>query len=118
MRKTKGTANEEAAALKALQVLPGVGPSIARDLFDLGFRRPEELRGADPETLYERSCVLQGVRIDRCLLYVYRCAIHVTEHPEAPEELRKWWNWKDGRSETWKRKRGVRKETARRLGGR
>jgi hypothetical protein len=118
MGEKRGMANEELMALRALQVLPGVGPSIARDLFDLGFRRPDELSGADPEVLYEKSCALQGVRIDRCLLYVYRCAIHVAEHPEAPDELRKWWNWKDGKMETWKRKRGERKETARRLGGR
>ena len=85
----------QAEAMKALQVLPGVGPSIARDLYDLGFRRPQDLRGSDPEALYERSCALQGTRIDRCLLYVYRCAVHVAEHPEAGAEKRKWWNWKD-----------------------
>jgi hypothetical protein len=93
-KETRGT-QAETQALKALRALPGVGPSIARDLYDLGFRKPEDLRGADPEALYERSCALQGIRIDRCLLYVYRCAVHVAEHPDADETRRKWWNWKD-----------------------
>jgi hypothetical protein len=96
MAKKLGTPAEDAAARKAFQRLPGVGPSIAQDLLDLGLKSPADLVGADPEELYERSCLLQGVRIDRCLLYVYRCAVHVAEHPEAPEDLRKWWNWKDG----------------------
>ena len=87
--------SKDAAALRVLQTLPGVGPSIATDLLDLGFRRPEDLRGSDPEDLYERSCALQGGRIDRCLLYVYRCAVYAAEHPKADAERRKWWNWKD-----------------------
>lgn len=85
----------DSKARKALQVLPGVGPSIAQDLFDLGFRRPEDLRSADPEALYARLCVLRGAHQDRCLLYVFRCAVHVAEHPGAPAPLRLWWNWKD-----------------------
>lgn len=82
------------AALRALQALPGVGPSIAQDLFDLGFRRPEDLRGHDPEALYSRLAVLRGSHQDRCLLYVFRCAVHAAENPDAPAPLRLWWNWK------------------------
>lgn len=83
------------AALRALQALPGVGPSIAQDLLDLGFRRPEDLRGRDPEALYSGLAALRGSHQDRCLLYVFRCAVHVAEHPDAPAPLRLWWNWKD-----------------------
>ncbi len=86
----------KAAALRALQELPGVGPSIAADLYALGLRHPDDLVGRDPEDLYERSCKLQGVRIDRCLLYVYRCAVHYAAHRPRDPERCKWWNWKDG----------------------
>ncbi len=31
-------------SVQALQALPGIGPSIATDLRDLGFRKPTDLR--------------------------------------------------------------------------
>ncbi len=75
--------------------IPGVGVSLARDLRDLGHETVESLRGTDPEELYERLCALRGVPIDRCVLYVFRCATYFasTDHPDP--ELLKWWNWKD-----------------------
>ncbi len=83
-----------------LETLPGIGPSIAEDLRALGVRRVGDLVGRDPEDLYRRSCTLAGTTIDRCLLYVYRCACYAarTARP-APEKL-DWWWWKDrvGRS--------------------
>ncbi len=94
----------EAEALRDLRRIPGVGPSIARDLFELGIRRVADLKGADPEDLYERRCKQQGVRIDRCLLYVFRCAVYFASHDKHDPELLKWWNWKD-RAETAPRKR-------------
>lgn len=91
-------AHSKIEALKALQELPGVGPSIARDLYNLGMRQPQDLIGHDPNDLFERSCRLQRVTIDRCLLYVYRCAVNYATHRPADPELAKWWNWKDGGS--------------------
>lgn len=77
-----------------LQGIPGVGPSIARDLTELGIRRVADLRGRDPNELYERLSAQRGVRMDPCVLYVFRCAIYFAE-TEAPESERlKWWNWK------------------------
>ena len=89
-------ATAKAAALRALQELPGVGPSIADDLYDLGLRQPDDLVGRDPEALYERCCKLRKARIDRCLLYVFRCAVHVATFAPRDPMLRQWWNWKDG----------------------
>jgi hypothetical protein len=81
--------------LKDLQVIPGVGPSIARDLVDLGILRVQDLRGKSPELLYEARCVQVGQRVDRCLLYVFRCAVYyATAKRRDPEKL-KWWNWSD-----------------------
>ena len=81
--------------LKELQVFPGVGKSIAEDLWELGIRSVPSLKGKDPERLYYKRCEQQGVQIDRCLLYVFRCAIYYASHARRKPELLKWWNWKD-----------------------
>ena len=78
-----------------LQQIPGVGPSIAQDLLDLGIDRVADLEGADPEELYERLCVLRGAHIDRCVLYVFRCAVYYASHDAHDPEKLKWWSWKD-----------------------
>lgn len=81
--------------LTDLERIPGVGPSISQDLRDLGMRRVEDLHGADPEALYEQLCLLRGQHIDRCVLYVFRCAVYFARHRDHDPELLKWWNWKD-----------------------
>jgi hypothetical protein len=74
--------------------IPGVGKSVALDLIKLGYKSVKELEGVQPEDMYERSCKLEGVRIDRCLLYVYRCAVYFAENEQHEPEKLKWWNWK------------------------
>ena len=88
---------EKADELKALTVIPGVGKSIATDLWNIGIRNVEDLIEKDPEVLYDRSNTLAGVVQDQCLLYVFRCAVYYAETPESGREpeLLKWWNWKD-----------------------
>jgi hypothetical protein len=83
------------AAIQLLREIPGVGPSIARDLWELGIRKVSDLRGKDPERLYLRRCKQQGAVIDRCLLYVFRCAVYYASTRKHDPELLKWWNWKD-----------------------
>jgi hypothetical protein len=78
-----------------LQTIPGVGPSIARDLGDLGFQRVADLRGRDPERLFADLIVLRGGPVDRCVLYVFRCAVYYADRRRHRPELLKWWNWKD-----------------------
>ena len=78
-----------------LQSAPGVGPSIARDLRDLGFDRLQDLHGADPQTMYDRLRVMRGGYMDRCVLYVFRCAVYFANNSSHDPELLKWWNWKD-----------------------
>ncbi|QQS20834.1 MAG: helix-hairpin-helix domain-containing protein [Candidatus Moraniibacteriota bacterium] len=75
--------------------IPGVGKSIAEDLCDLGIREPTDLRGQDPEVLYESLCRIRGARIDRCVLYVFRTAVFFASHTRHDPEKLKWWNWKD-----------------------
>lgn len=78
-----------------LQSIPGVGPSLAQDLRDLGIQQVAELRGQDPERLYTRLIAQRGVHQDRCVLYVFRCAVYFAETPQPDPERLKWWNWKD-----------------------
>ena len=80
--------------LKELQQIPGVGPSIAQDLYELGIRSIHDLIGKDPEALYQARCRQQGCCIDRCLLYVFRCAVYFASTPNPDPELLKWWQWK------------------------
>lgn len=78
-----------------LRSLPSIGPSLARDLRDLGYRIPSDLRGQDPEKMFAELCEVRGQAIDRCVLYSFRCAVHAVDSPAGDPELRKWWNWKD-----------------------
>jgi hypothetical protein len=78
-----------------LSRIPGVGPSIAADLFQLGIREVADLRGKSPEALYDRLCRAVGQPVDRCVLYVFRCAAYFASEPSPDAELLKWWNWKD-----------------------
>lgn len=83
------------SASNELQRIPGVGPSIAKDLEDLGVHHVLDLREANPEKLYEDLCALRGAHIDRCVLYVFRCAVYFASNDEYDAALLKWWNWKD-----------------------
>jgi hypothetical protein len=78
-----------------LQEIPGVGPSIATDLNELGVTAVSELRGRDPEELYDRLCAQRGEHIDRCVLYVFRTAVYFASRTRHDPKLLKWWNWKD-----------------------
>lgn len=82
-----------------LQNIPGVGPSLAKDLSDLGYGHVSQLRDADPRQMYEALCDLRGAHIDRCVLYVFRCAVYYASNAEHDPELLKWWNWKDGKNQ-------------------
>ena len=77
-----------------LETIPGVGPSISQDLRELGFQRVDDLAGKDPQDMYDALCRLRGARIDRCVLYVFRCATYFASNPSHDPELLKWWNWK------------------------
>jgi len=82
-------------SLKDFRRIPGVGKQIAEDLWQLGFRRVADLKNKDPEKLYLDHCERMGCTVDRCMLYVFRCAVYfASEKVHDPEKL-KWWNWKE-----------------------
>lgn len=78
-----------------LQKIPGVGKATEKSLIMLGYTTIKSLKDANPAQMYEKECLMRGQHIDRCQLYVYRCAVYFasTKNPE-PEKL-KWWYWKD-----------------------
>ncbi len=82
-------------ALQNLQTIPGIGKSLSRDLFDLGYANVEGLKDEVPEDMYARLMVLRGKHVDRCVLYVFRCAVYYASHDQHETELLKWWSWKD-----------------------
>lgn len=86
---------KSASGLKNLQAIPGVGPTIARDLIALGIHSVSDLRKKNPEVLYEEHCIQKGLPVDRCLLYVFRCAVYYASTRRPQPDLLKWWNWKN-----------------------
>jgi len=82
--------------IKKFQIIPGVGEKLAQDLVDLKYREVEELRKEDPEVMYQNLINLREHHIDRCVLYVFRCAVYYASNSVHEPELLKWWNWKDG----------------------
>ena len=81
--------------LKELQTIPGVGKSIAQDLYSLGITSVSDLKDKNPEELYEKLCNIAGKKLDFCLLYTFRCAVYFASNTKHDSELLKWWNWKD-----------------------
>lgn len=82
-------------ALKRLQMIPGVGPAMAQALFDLGYTSVPELAGEDPEAMYQKHMEQQGCHVDRCVLYVFRCAEYFASTKSHDPEKLLWWSWKD-----------------------
>jgi hypothetical protein len=76
-----------------LQDIPWVGPRTQVALEDLGIHGVADLRGRDPAEMYATLCDLEGPT-DRCVLYVFRCAVYYAEAKRRDPELLKWWNWK------------------------
>ncbi len=52
---------------------------LAADLEKLGYRAVADLQGEDAEAMYARLMSLAGQHIDRCVLYVFRCAVYFAE---------------------------------------
>ena len=72
-----------------LQTIPNIGPAVARKLERLGIARPGDLRGRDPDELFERLCALDAQRHDPCLLDTFVAAVDFANG--APS--RPWWEY-------------------------
>ena len=47
-----------------------------------------------PEAMYQRLMDKAGRHIDRCVLYVFRCAVYYASNETHDPEKLKWWIWK------------------------
>ena len=81
--------------LTQLETIPGVGKSIAKDMRNIGIRSVDDLKGKNPEKLYKKLCDYKAAPVDRCVLYVFRCAVYFASNTKHDTRLLKWWNWKD-----------------------
>ena len=68
---------------------------MAQDLLDLGYGEVSDLVGEDPQSMYDALIALRGEHIDRCVLYVFRCAVYQAEAERPDPDLSRWWNWND-----------------------
>lgn len=72
--------------------IPGVGKNMKQHFIELGITNVEALIDKDPEQMYEADKMRCDGELDRCVLYVYRCAVEFakTRNPNL-----KWWDFKD-----------------------
>ncbi len=80
---------------KDLEQVPGIGKKIATDLRAIGIKSVDDLKYQDPEAIYKKLCDFKVSPVDRCVLYVLRCAVYWASNDEHKPDLLKWWNWKD-----------------------
>lgn len=82
-------------SIKLLWTIPGVGSSLAKDLYLLGIRQISDLKERLPETLFKDPCQLSGVEVDPCVLYTFRCAVYFASTTDHNPELLKLLKWKN-----------------------
>ncbi|MBP8084407.1 MAG: pathogenicity locus [Spirochaetes bacterium] len=78
-----------------LLIIPSVGKATVRDLNRLGIFKVEDLKNKNPEKLYEELSGFYASKLDRCVLYVFRCAVYFAKETNHDPAKLKWWNWKD-----------------------
>ena len=70
------SSGKKAKAMKDLQQIPGVGKSLSEILYSIGISSASQLKNKSPEKLYNKLCDYQASPVDRCVLYVFRCAVY------------------------------------------
>lgn len=95
MRRTNSVQIGKDSILKELQIIPGVGKSIANDLYDIGIKKVADLAGKSPNKLYKKLNKYSGVNNDICVLYTFRCAVYYASESRHKKEKLNWWYWKD-----------------------
>lgn len=78
-----------------LENIPGIGRALAEDLQSIDIKKISDLKDKDPEALYAHLCIKQKTKLDRCVLYAFRCAVYYASNTKHNPEKLKWWNWKD-----------------------
>jgi len=76
MLRVKSNKEETDKALQSLQIIPGIGPKLAKKFYDIGIIRISDLKGKNPEELYSQIYAKHGIHVDRCVLYVCRSSVY------------------------------------------
>lgn len=80
-----------------LRNVPGVGAKTEQTLIALGYDSLAALREADPDELYRKACFLENEQMDKCALYVFRCAVSYAKDPAPNPNEYCWWYFTDDR---------------------
>ena len=70
-----GSKNKKMTNKNSLLQIPWVWKTVAQDLMNLGITKVEDLRGRDPEELYQLHNKYRESVQDRCMLYTFRCGL-------------------------------------------
>lgn len=81
--------------LKQLQTIPSIGKACSLDLWNIGIRNISDLRGQNPNVLYDKLNTYSGVTHDICMLYTFRCAVYFATEKNHDRKKLNWWYWKD-----------------------
>ncbi len=82
-------------SLTELRTIPSIGLRLAEMLYAVGIRHVSDLKGKNPEALYAKLQKKLDTKVDRCVLYTFRCAVYYASNTKHDSHLLKWWNWKD-----------------------
>ena len=76
--------------------IPGIGANMEDHLIKAGYCSIASLKGQNPDDIYMKDCLAQGMQVDRCALYCYRLAVCFADNDGVlPHGKQNWWNWKD-----------------------
>ncbi|WP_138754011.1 helix-hairpin-helix domain-containing protein [Paenibacillus sinopodophylli] len=83
---------EHIRGLAIFQGIPSIGPSLAKNLTELGFSSIEMIKesGESGAQLVDRLERLHGVWMDPCVEDVMRLAVYHASHPESEKQ---WWDF-------------------------
>jgi hypothetical protein len=86
---------DKTQVLKDLQAIPGIGKACSLDLWNIGIRKISDLKGKDPNKLYQKLNEVTGTTHDICMLYTFQCAVYFASEDHHDREKLNWWYWKD-----------------------
>lgn len=81
--------------LKEFRKMPGIGKACSLDLWNIGLRGIEDLKGKNPSILYRKLNEVTGLTHDICMLYTFRCAVYFASETNHDKEKLNWWYWKN-----------------------
>ena len=78
-----------ASDVRTFTDIPNIGKAMAADFRRLGITEPEQLRGQNPDAMYERLCSVTKERQDPCVLDTFVAAVRFMEGGPAQP----WWDF-------------------------